>query len=79
MNWHCKMCGVHTKQIGEFYEVFNKVWPMKMRGCLCIGCLEGIIGRTLTPDDFTDSPRNTSPNISERMRTRTQDAGNLYS
>jgi len=79
VNWHCNLCKVHTKQIGEFYEVHKSVWPAGLRGCLCIGCLETIIGRTLKQDDFTDSVRNTSVRISERMLTRTQDAGSLFS
>ena len=40
----------------EVYIVKLKVWQAAgmeaMGGCLCIGCLEGRIGRTLLPQDF---------------------------
>lgn len=44
--------GEHT----EVYMVKSAIWKAAgmtdMGGCLCIGCLEKRIGRTLTPKDF---------------------------
>ena len=50
----------------EVYTVFPWVWKATglgvFDGCLCIGCLEKRIGRTLTPDDFPqDHPFNIMP------------------
>lgn len=50
-------------QLTEIYEINDQVWEaasMKpMGGCLCIGCLEQRIGRTLTAKDFVrKSPLN---------------------
>jgi hypothetical protein len=48
-NWLCIDCGEHTGS--EYYAVPNEVWP-DVDGRVCIGCLEGRLGRRLTPDDF---------------------------
>ena len=50
---------LHITRESEVYGVKPAVWKkagMEVKGgCLCIGCLEKRIGRTLTPKDF---PRN---------------------
>jgi hypothetical protein len=44
-------------------------------GCLCIGCLEKRIGRTLTPKEFPRKhPLNKTPGT-ERLLTRRDGAG----
>jgi hypothetical protein len=60
--WHlCDDCGVNTQEIGEQYMVNNSVWTaatgvshkwMAMAGFLCVGCIEGRLGRQLTNADF---------------------------
>ena len=61
-NFACLDCGVDTARIDEYYIVTSQVWlsanPVKA-GMLCIGCLEGRLGRNLTPEDFIDCPLNT--------------------
>jgi succinyl-CoA synthetase alpha subunit len=46
----------HITNESEVYMVKRAVWKAAkmegMGGCLCIGCLEKRIGRTLTPNDF---------------------------
>ena len=45
----------------EWYMVHDQVWQAAGAGedvCLCIGCLEGRLGRQLTAADFTDAPVN---------------------
>lgn len=51
---HCIDCGVHTVQIGEYYNVHDRIWEESggEDGLLCIGCLENRLGRMLVPDDF---------------------------
>ena len=47
----------------EVYTVKPAVWKAAgmepMDGCLCIGCLEQRLGRTLTARDFPSHPLNT--------------------
>jgi hypothetical protein len=67
----CRKCGVDTIKIGEYYMLRNEVWqsaiergqvPLDEHGqarMLCIGCIESLLGRQLTYDDFTSvMPRN---------------------
>jgi hypothetical protein len=64
----CCDCGVDTMPLErdggrdccEYYMVHNDVWRAAgmQAGVLCIGCLEGRLGRRLTPQDFTNSPIN---------------------
>jgi len=46
----------HISDRSEIYMVEPKLWKAAgmepMAGCLCIGCLEKRIGRTLVPRDF---------------------------
>lgn len=60
----------------EIYMVRNKVWKaagmsvFDDSGCLCIGCLEKRLGRTLVPKDFSRRhPCNRWPGT-ERLRAR---------
>jgi hypothetical protein len=62
--------GEHT----EVYTVKPAVWKKAgmepMGGCLCIGCLEKRLGRTLVPKDFlSNHPFNRMPG-SERLLAR---------
>ena len=75
VNWNCIDCNVPTKEVGEYYEVKPEVWPrteqgLKVRGCLCLLCLEARIGRMLSFRDFTDSKANTVGNKSARLQHR---------
>jgi hypothetical protein len=58
----------------EVYMVKPAVWKAAgMRGfdgCLCIGCLERRIGRTLVPADFTRNHAFTKFPGSARLRSR---------
>ena len=60
----CHDCGVETLPLddrrSEWYMVKNEVWKKcgMTEGYLCIGCLEGRLGRALTATDFTDAPVN---------------------
>jgi hypothetical protein len=53
----CFDCKINTKTIGEYYMIHNHLWP-KVKGFLCIGCLETRIDRKLEPSDFTNVPVN---------------------
>lgn len=57
----CVDCAHDTMQ-NEYYMVTDEVWAQsgldKRDGMLCIGCLEGRIGRELVPSDFPDFPIN---------------------
>jgi len=60
---NCNDCGVDTQGelTHEIYMVKEHVWRKSgLCGCktLCIGCLEGRIGRLLDSDDFTTCPLN---------------------
>jgi hypothetical protein len=63
----CADCGVDTVDIGEYYMLHDEVWsatgmPTKpdLRSYLCVGCVEGRVGRILSRADFTDAPLNTT-------------------
>lgn len=61
---HCRDCGIDTRVRGadHYYMVRQSVWQQSglptLGGQLCLPCLEGRIGRTLRPDDFTAVPIN---------------------
>lgn len=87
----CIDCGVNTGRAGirEYYHVHDEVWENAFQGTrthgygdddfLCIGCLEGRMGRELKPGDFSDAPINNSQfvtvhwglELSDRMKERT--------
>ena len=58
----------------EIYTVRDSVWKASgmepMSGCLCIGCLEKRIGRTLRPKDFTRHVFNKLPGTERLMQRR---------
>ena len=59
----------------EVYTVEPKVWEAadmeQMGGCLCIGCLEKRIGRTLTERDFVRGhPFNSLPGTKRLLLAR---------
>ena len=61
-------------ELTEIYLVKAQIWKAAgmepMGGCLCIGCLEKRIGRTLTPKDFPRKhPLNKMPDT-ERLLVR---------
>lgn len=72
--WWCVDCEVHTGIIGDYYMVHKHLWAEfgSDDGMLCIACLENRMGRTLTPDDFSDAPVNYGSLTyrSERMISR---------
>jgi len=55
-DWNGQGCKIKINAYSEVYTVKDKVWAAAsmapMGGCLCIGCLERRLGRTLTPKDF---------------------------
>ena len=60
----------------EVYTVKSAIWEAAgmepMAGCLCIGCLEQRLRRTLTPRDFSrNHPFNKTPGT-ERLLARRQ-------
>jgi hypothetical protein len=75
----CADCGVDTGKLGEFYFVNTSLWLSAMRslkGMLCVGCLEGRIGRRLSSSDFTKATINLprfipkSARLMERMESK---------
>jgi len=62
--WYCLDCDHFCLgDGGEYYMVHDAIWyrvtyGQECEGMLCIGCLEGRLGRGLTAADFTDCPLN---------------------
>ena len=58
----CKDCKADTSSLNEYYMVHDHIWLAtglsKQGGMLCLGCLEGRIGRRLCANDFSDYPIN---------------------
>ncbi len=56
---------LHYNDRCEIYMVRDSVWKAAAMkdwgGCLCIGCLEKRLGRTLNRKDFGDHPFNSLP------------------
>lgn len=72
---NCRGCGVDTAEIDEYYMVQFDLWKIYVpkeiqRQVLCIGCLEGYLGRQLVSEDFIEAPINYSPSKSERLMNR---------
>jgi hypothetical protein len=71
----CLDCGVDTLAIGECYALHRAVWleanPID-EGMLCIGCVEGRLGRQLTAADFMEAIINCARDRrrSARLRSR---------
>lgn len=58
--WSCMDCKKDTWN--EYYMLHSRVWKKanpKIKGKLCIGCLEVRLGRKLTCKDFTKALVNT--------------------
>ena len=58
--FECMDCGKDT--FYEYYMVYSRVWKKanpKVKGKLCIKCLEKRLGRKLTVNDFTKVKVNT--------------------
>jgi hypothetical protein len=71
----CEGCGVDTLEIDEYYMVQFDLWKMFVpkeiqRQVLCIGCLEGYLGRELVSEDFIEAPVNYCRSESERLMNR---------
>jgi hypothetical protein len=59
----CCGCGCNVARIGEYYHVRDQVWAEAgacKHALLCIGCLEGMLGRLLVREDFSDAGINWS-------------------
>ncbi len=58
-NFLCIQCKKDTWN--EYYMLYSKVWKRanpKIKGMLCISCVESNIGRKLNSKDFTKAPIN---------------------
>lgn len=58
--WECMDCNKDTWN--EYYMLYSRVWKKanpKIKGKLCIGCVEARLGRKLTRKDFTKASINT--------------------
>ena len=78
----CLDCKTDTYEIGEYYMVHHDLWETanpKIKGMLCIGCLERRLGRELDYTDFTWSPLNLGNLFigSDRLRARMDASGML--
>ena len=54
----CLDCKVDCGKIGEHYMLKDLVWfsvVASNKGMLCVGCIEGRLGRRLIPSDFNNS------------------------
>jgi hypothetical protein len=74
LDWNDEGVTVTYDEFTEVYTVKSKIWEAAgmepMGGCLCIGCLEKRIGRTLTATDFVrNDPFNKTPGT-ERLLAR---------
>lgn len=59
-NFLCIKCGKDTWD--EYYMLYSRIWKRvnpKVKGMLCIDCVEARLGRKLTKKDFTKAPVNT--------------------
>jgi hypothetical protein len=68
----CLDCGADTVEIDEYYMLHDAIWLVAnpdTDGMLCIGCVEGRLGRRLGPSDFVNAGVNFS-RPSARLRAR---------
>lgn len=59
-NFACMDCKKDTWD--EYYMLYMRIWKRanpKIKGKLCIDCVEARLGRKLTAKDFTKKPINT--------------------
>lgn len=58
----CVDCGVDCIELNEYYMVTDACWKRAgigpHDGMLCIGCLEGRLGKKLTPRNFKECALN---------------------
>lgn len=71
----CIDCKVSTLKKREYYMVRNDIWSTanpKLKGMLCIGCLEKRLDRKLNHEDFMWAPINIDAVLfgSKRLRDR---------
>jgi hypothetical protein len=73
-DWNNKGIPITICEDSEIYTVKRAVWRAAnmedMGGCLCIGCLEKRLGRTLTPRDFDRKHPFYSFNGTKRLLSR---------
>jgi hypothetical protein len=75
LDWNDQVVNQTVDERAEVYTVEPKVWEAAgmelMGGCLCIGCLEKRIGRTLTAKDFVRGhPFNSLPGTKRLLARR---------
>lgn len=74
LDWNNQGITITYDEFSEVYMVKPKIWKAAgmepMGGCLCVGCLEKRIGRTLTPKDFLRKHPFASLPGTERLLTR---------
>jgi hypothetical protein len=73
--WKTEGVTQHIDNRSEIYAVRDSVWKKagveRMGGCLCIGCLEKRIGRSLKPKDFPrGEPLNQTPGTPRLLQRR---------
>jgi hypothetical protein len=70
----CLDCGIDTLVApGHYYNLHDEVWLEAHpagHGKLCLDCVEDRLGRALTPDDFTDGPINSHPDVRAQIARR---------
>jgi len=76
-DWNDRGVNQIYNELSEVYTVEPKIWKAAgmepMGGCLCIGCLEKRIGRTLTAKDFVRGhPFNSLPGTKRLLARREQ-------
>jgi hypothetical protein len=82
-DWNNQGVKQRIHERSEVYTVKPAIWEAAgiegMGGCLCIGCLEKRLGRTLIPRDFLrNDPFNSMPGTDRLLsrRSKTQTDGN---
>ncbi|WP_157083916.1 hypothetical protein [Millisia brevis] len=72
-DWRCLDCRTNMLEIDEYFMVHDDLWlsvvPDRV-GHLCIGCLEGRLGRRLTPSDFIPGKGAIFGRATARLRDR---------
>lgn len=72
-DWRCLDCGQDMSVVDEYYMVHDDIWLSVVPGQdghLCIGCLEGRLGRELVAADFKGRRalgRKVSPRLQKRL------------
>jgi hypothetical protein len=73
-DWNDQGVQLNINERSEIYTVKPAVWKAagmeEMAGCLCIGCLEKRIGRTLVPKDFMRHEFNSLPGTKRSLERR---------